>query len=159
MVSIGTVVHSKSERFVVTFCLTSFQADAAQDRYAGLSGPGGFRGGFRGGPRGGPRGLRGLRGGYRGGYASQAGAGRDFSNQDLYADYSGPDQQAAPSALRMDYPAYSAAPPTAPYGGAGYVEPEPSQQIMVRNVCCHIAVILLLFILPFVCLAPLVYCQ
>jgi hypothetical protein len=84
-----------------------------------------------GGPRGG---LRGARGGYRGGYAAQAGAGRDFSNQDLYADYSGPDQQAAPSGLRMDYPAFHNNPGPAAFGNAPYTEPEPGQQIMVRNV-------------------------
>jgi len=115
-----------------------------QDRFAGLSGPGSFRGG---GLRGGIRGLRGggfrgggLRGGFRGGFGGQAGAGRDFSNQDLYADYSGPDQQAAtptgPGGLRMDGHGYNAG-----FGagagagfGAAYTEPEPSQQIMVRNV-------------------------
>lgn len=124
--------------------------EVREDRYAGLTGPG-FRGGFRGGPRGGLRGFRGggfaARGGFggRGGFAGAAGGGhgggRDF-NQDIYADYSGPDgQPSAPSA-----PAVSGI-PTGPgmrndpsYGGFGapygpnYVEPEPSQQIMVRNV-------------------------
>jgi hypothetical protein len=87
----------------------------------------GLRGGsFRGSLRGG------LRGGFRGGYpgAAGGGAGRDFSN-DLYADYSGPDQ-AAPGGAAM--PGYG--------GGAGYgsgatysgYDAEPSQQIMVRNV-------------------------
>jgi len=121
--------------------------EVREDRYAGLSGPGGFRGsGFRGGSRGagGPgRGFRGgLRGGFRGGFAAQAGgAGRDFSNQDLYADYSGPDQQAAPGGLRMDGYGGGGFTATAPaaYGGsggpgAGYAEPDPSQQIMVRNL-------------------------
>jgi RNA recognition motif-containing protein len=123
--------------------------EVREDRYAGLSGPGGFRGGgFRGsrgsgGPsRGGFRG--GMRGGFRGGgFAAQAGgAGRDFSNQDLYADYSGPDQQAAPGGLRMDGygggGGFAATGPAAFGGsggpGAGYTEPEPSQQIMVRNL-------------------------
>ena len=79
----------------------------------------------------------GFRGGSRGGYQGQ-GAGRDFS-QDLYADYSGPDQQQQqPSGLRMD--GYSGPPsgPAAQYGGGGYgsgFDAEPSQQIMVRNVC------------------------
>jgi len=114
--------------------------EVREDRYAGLSGPGGFRGGFRGAPRGGfgGRGLRGggFRGGFRGGYGGQAGAGRDFSNQDIYADYSGPDQGAG-GGLRMDN--YGAG---AGYGGSvggfpsgpAYAEAEPSQQIMVRNL-------------------------
>ncbi|KDR79811.1 hypothetical protein GALMADRAFT_241900 [Galerina marginata CBS 339.88] len=116
--------------------------EVREDRYAGLSG-GGFRGGFRGGPRGLGRGLRGggLRGGggggLRGGY-SQAGGGRDFSDQELYADYPGPDQTAAPGSagggggggLRMNN--YGGA---SGYGGAAnYVDGEPSQQIMVRNL-------------------------
>ena len=113
-----------------------------QDRYAGLSGSSGFRGGLRGGPRGLGRGLRGgPRGGFRGGF-SQAGGGRDFSNSELYADYSGPDQQAAPGGgggLRMD--GYGGGGYGAGAGGGGgfggpqYAEGEPSQQIMVRNVC------------------------
>lgn len=85
-------------------------------------------------------GLRGFRGGFSGGGA----AGRDFS-QDLYADYSGPDQPAAAAAaagggLRMD--GYGAG-----YGGAGgaYGTPaynaEPSQQIMVRNVSLPINIV------------------
>ena len=111
-----------------------------QDRYAGLSGPGGFRGGLRGlrgGFRGGLRGFSGRGGFGRGGGGGFGGAaaGRDFSNQDLYADYIGPDQQSG--GLRMD--GYGAPPAAgfsaqAGYGAAGY-EPEPSQQIMVRNVC------------------------
>jgi RNA recognition motif-containing protein len=109
--------------------------EVREDRYAGLSGPGGFRGGFRGAPRGlGRGGFRGggLRGGYRGGF-SQAGGGRDFSNQELYADYSGPDQQAAPGGgLRMD--SYGGSGFSGPQYGANYVEPDPSQQIMVRNL-------------------------
>lgn len=115
-----------------------------QDRYAGLSGAGSFRGGgFRGGLRGlrGSGGLRGggFRGGFRGGFAGGAAAeGRAF-NQDLYADYSGPDQQSG-SGLRMDSyptgPAFGGGGGFAAAGGSapsGY-EPEPSQQIMVRNV-------------------------
>lgn len=145
---------------------------SVKDRYAGLSGAGGFRGGLRGAPRGlgGGRGLRGggFRGGFRGGgFAAQAGAGRDFSNQDLYADYSGPDQQSAPGGLRMDGyggggGGYGGGGPVGYPGagaGAGYVEPEPSQQIMVRNVCraCFFHVLPLLMS----CwrLASLVYCQ
>ncbi|KAJ8693466.1 g-strand binding protein [Pleurotus ostreatus] len=115
--------------------------EVREDRYAGLSGPGSYRGGLRGAPRGGLRGggFRGggfRGGGFRGGFGAQAGAGRDFSNQDLYADYSGPDQQAP--GLRMDgYGAggYGGAAPGAMGGyGPGYVDPEPSQQIMVRNL-------------------------
>ena len=83
--------------------------------------------------RGGLRGLRGgyrgsFRGGFRGGYGGGPGASRDFSN-DLYADYSGPDQPAPGSGMHG-------------YGGnggyaggyAGGYDAEPSQQIMVRNV-------------------------
>ena len=114
-----------------------------QDRYAGLSGPGGYRGGFRGGLRG----LRGAgrggagfggRGGYgRGGGGGYAAGGRNFSDQDLYKDYVGPEQQAG---------GYTAAgynggeyPGAGGYTGGGYgvgggYESEPSQQIMVRNV-------------------------
>ena len=114
--------------------------EVREDRYAGLTGPGGFRGsGFRGGPRGfGGRGLRGgFRGGFRGGaFAAQAG-GRDFSNQDIYADYSGPEQPTASGGLRMDAygghgggGGYGAG---GGYGGGGY-DAEPSQQIMVRNL-------------------------
>ncbi|TBU60208.1 RNA-binding domain-containing protein [Dichomitus squalens] len=112
--------------------------EVREDRYAGLTGPGSYRGGPRGGLRGaGFRGgLRGgFRGGFRGGYAGgggpgAGGGGRDFSSQDLYADYSGPDQ---PGNLRLG--AYSDG---GAYGGAGGFgagfEPEPSQQIMVRNL-------------------------
>ncbi|KII87679.1 hypothetical protein PLICRDRAFT_112088 [Plicaturopsis crispa FD-325 SS-3] len=127
--------------------------EVREDRYAGLSGPGAFRGGFRGGLRGlrgGGRGFggRGFGGGFRGGYGGGAGAGRDFSNQDLYADYSGPDQGAPTgpggAGLRMDGygggggAGYAGAGPGAGAGfgpgAAGYTEPEPSQQIMVRNL-------------------------
>ncbi|KAJ7653345.1 hypothetical protein DFH06DRAFT_1093715 [Mycena polygramma] len=124
--------------------------EVREDRYAGLSGAGGFRGGLRGGGRGLGRGLRGggFRGGFRGGAyggGGGGGAGRDFSNQDLYADYSGPDQGGAygggggggggggfghgPGGGHGHGAAAFAGP-----GGAGYVEPEPSQQIMVRNL-------------------------
>jgi len=91
-----------------------------------------------------------LRGGFRGGF-SQAGGGRDFSNQELYADYSGPDQPAAPGGgggggggggLRMDN--YGGSGFSGGAYGANYVEPDPSQQIMVRNVglflCCYFLV-------------------
>lgn len=118
--------------------------EVREDRYAGLTGPGSYRGGSRGGPRGGLRGgLRGggFRGGFRGGFGGAAG-GRDFSSQDLYADYSGPDSQGG---LRLgaysDTGAYTASGATAPYGaaaGAAAFEPEPSQQIMVRNVSARL---------------------
>ncbi|KAJ7233504.1 hypothetical protein B0H12DRAFT_1143876 [Mycena haematopus] len=115
--------------------------EVREDRYAGLSGPGGFRGGLRG-ARGLGRGLRGggFRGGFRGGAYGGGGAGRDFSNQDLYADYSGPDQGGAYGGGGGGGGGYGAhggghhgAAFAAP-GGPGYVEPEPSQQIMVRNL-------------------------
>ncbi|KAJ6450737.1 hypothetical protein DFH09DRAFT_1016269 [Mycena vulgaris] len=129
--------------------------EVREDRYAGLSGPGGFRGGARGGLRGlGGRGggLRGLRGGgFRGGGGYAGAGGRDFSNQDLYADYSGPDQGGAGAAYGGGGGGFGAhgggggggggfgghgggghGGPAV--GGAGYVEPEPSQQIMVRNL-------------------------
>lgn len=71
----------------------------------------------------------GLRGGYRGGYAGP-GAGRDFSN-DLYADYSGPDQAAPGGGMHGYGGGYAAG----GYAGAGApYDAEPSQQIMVRNV-------------------------
>ncbi|KAJ7916500.1 hypothetical protein B0H13DRAFT_2250318 [Mycena leptocephala] len=117
--------------------------EVREDRYAGLSGPGGFRGGLRGARGGLGRGLRGggFRGGFRGG-AYGGGAGRDFSNQDLYADYSGPDQAGAYAGGggggggggfgHGHAPAHGTG--FAGPGGAGYVEPEPSQQIMVRNL-------------------------
>jgi len=107
--------------------------EVREDRFAGLSGARG-RGGIRGGLRG-LRGGLGRGGGLRGGYGG--GAGRDFSNQDLYADYSGPDQQTG-GAMRVDGYAGS-------YNGNGYAggvaattavayNLEPSQQIMVRNL-------------------------
>lgn len=116
-------------------------AHAFQDRYAGLSGPGAFRGGLRGfggggrGLRGGFRGSFRGGGGFRGGYGSQ-GPGRDFSSQDIYADYPGPDQSGGHGGhggLRMDSYGGGGSGGGGGYG-YGYVEPEPSQQIMVRNV-------------------------
>ena len=81
------------------------------------------------------RGLRGgFRGSFRGGYGSQ-GPGRDFSSQDIYADYPGPDQaggHGGHGGLRMD--SYGSGGGGGYGGGYGYVEPDPSQQIMVRNV-------------------------
>ncbi|KAE9409344.1 RNA-binding domain-containing protein [Gymnopus androsaceus JB14] len=111
--------------------------EVREDRFAGLSGPGG-RGGFRGGLRGGFRGGFGGRGGFRGGMRGGGfgGPGRDFSNRDLYADYSGPDQQGP--GMRMDsYSAggYNGGMGFHGHGGpAAFTEPEPSQQIMVRNL-------------------------
>ncbi|KAH8113822.1 hypothetical protein DFH11DRAFT_1509965 [Phellopilus nigrolimitatus] len=109
--------------------------EVREDRYAGLSGPGsrgGFRGGFRGGGggfRGGLRGGGGFRGGFRGGFAG--GAGDRAFNQDLYADYSGPDQSAggAPASGFPTGPAFGGG-----FGGAAAYDAEPSQQIMVRNL-------------------------
>lgn len=115
--------------------------EVREDRFAGLSG-------FRGG-RGGLRGLRGMgrglgRGGFRGGYGG-GGSGRDFSNQDIYADYSGPDQPSSRgggAAAESDgYSGGFGNTPSGPrFGGAGagggaHFNAEPSQQIMVRNVC------------------------
>ncbi|RXW23947.1 hypothetical protein EST38_g1928 [Candolleomyces aberdarensis] len=113
--------------------------EVREDRYAGLTGPG-TRGGFRGGARGlRGGGLRGGgRGGFRGGFAGGAGGGRDFS-QDIYADYPGPDGQgSAASPGGGSGPAHMRADQFgsgfhAPFG-PGYVEPDPSQQIMVRNL-------------------------
>ena len=79
-----------------------------------------------------------MRGGFRGGFGGgHGGSGRDFS-QDIYADYPGPDHGTPTGpGLRMEqgfngggFPAAGGA----GFGGAAYVEPEPSQQIMVRNV-------------------------
>lgn len=83
------------------------------------------RGGFRGG-------LRGFRGGY-----AQAAGGRDFSNQELYADYNGPEQQGA--AYGSGAGGGGGGGSTYSGSGGGYnpssfPEGEPSQQIMVRNV-------------------------
>ncbi|KAI0320586.1 RNA-binding domain-containing protein [Amylostereum chailletii] len=101
--------------------------EVREDRFAGLTGPGGFRGGLRGGLRGMRGGFRGGlgRGGMRGGYG---GAGREF-NQDLYADYPGPDAQGTTFAGAGAF--NSSLQPA--YGTQGY-DPEPSQQIMVRNL-------------------------
>lgn len=94
--------HARGARGTYTPFRFLFYADSPERALVGslrgLSGPGGFRGGFRG-ARGLGRGLRGggFRGGFRGGaaFGGGGGAGRDFSNQDLYADYSGPDQGGA----------------------------------------------------------------
>ena len=84
--------------------------------------------------RGGSRGSAfGGRGGYtRGGYHA---GGRTFSDEDLYQDYPGPDQQVGGyrAGFEGTYPG------TAGYGGnygaaGGGFEAEPGQQIMVRNV-------------------------
>jgi len=96
--------------------------EVREDRYAGLSGPGSYRGMGRGlgrGLRGGFRG--GARGAYRGGYGH--GSERSF-NQDLYADYSGPDQGQSTGfgSTSQNQPSFG-----------GYDAP-PSQQIMVRNL-------------------------
>jgi hypothetical protein len=105
-----------------------------QDRYAGLSGPGGHRGGFRGGLRGFRGGLRGSSYGGRGGYGrgGHAAGSRNFSEQDLYKDYPGPDQQAGGYGGGTYEGSF-----TGGYSGgygAGSYDAEPSQQIMVRNV-------------------------
>lgn len=130
--------------------------EVREDRFAGLSGAGGLRGG-RGGPRGGLRGgLRGAgfggRGGFRGGHMGGGGgssSSRDFSSTALYADYPGPESGAAGSGgggsasggggggggsgFDSGYQSGSGGGGAA-FGGAAYVEPEPSQQIMVRNL-------------------------
>ncbi|KAI0296292.1 hypothetical protein B0F90DRAFT_1747081 [Multifurca ochricompacta] len=108
--------------------------EVREDRYAGLSGPGGHRGGFRGGLRGFRGGLRGSSYGGRGGYGRGgfAAGGRNFSDQELYRDYSGPDQQAGGYGGGYDggyTGGYGGS-----YGGAANFESEPSQQIMVRNL-------------------------
>ena len=109
---------------------TSFILYHYLDRYAGLSGSGGFRGGFRGGLRG----MRGGRGGYpRGGYSA---AGH---NEDLYKDYPGPDQQAGtgggyPAGYDAGYAGPGAGGCPGGVYGAGAYEVEPSHQIMVCNV-------------------------
>lgn len=93
-----------------------------------------FRGGLRGAPRGhGRGGFRGgsFRGGFRGGGLAQAGGGRDFSNQELYADYNGPDQ---PSAFGGSGGYGGGSGGSGGYNSATYTEGQPSQQIMVRNV-------------------------
>ena len=123
--------------FFLNTCLLS----DLQDRYAGLTGStGGFRGSSRGAPRGlGRGGFRGGLRGFRGGF-SQAGGGRDFSNQELYADYNGPDQSGAPyggggGGGGGGYSGGGGGGGNSGFGGGGsYPEGEPSQQIMVRNV-------------------------
>jgi RNA recognition motif-containing protein len=101
--------------------------EVREDRCAGLSGPGSFRGGA-GGFRGG---LRGLRGGFRGGGFRGGGFRGGFGGQAA--------APTGPGGLRMDGHGYHAggfAGPGASFGGAAaaYAEPEPSQQIMVRNL-------------------------
>lgn len=81
-----------------------------------------MRGGFRGGLR-----------GFRGGYAASGAPGRDFSSQDLYADYSGPDQPGGGGGLRMDGYGGGYGPAGGAFGAPAF-DAEPSQQIMVRNV-------------------------
>ncbi len=102
-----------------------------------MSGPGGYRGGFRGGLRGLRGGARGSGYGGRGGYArgGYAAGGRNFSDQDLYKDYSGPDQQAGGygGGYEGGYTGAAGGYGAASYGVGGF-ESEPSQQVMVRNV-------------------------
>ena len=100
-----------------------------------MSGPGGYRGGFRGGLRGLRGGLRGSSYGGRGGYGRGGGyatGGRDISDQDLYKDYPGPDQQAGGYGGGTYETGFGGG-----YGGSfgsASFDSEPSQQIMVRNV-------------------------
>ncbi|KIY53296.1 RNA-binding domain-containing protein [Fistulina hepatica ATCC 64428] len=107
--------------------------EVREDRYAGLSGPG-YRGGYRGSPRG-LRGYRGSRG--RGSYGGRdyGGGSRSFSN-DVYADYSGPNQQgpSGGSGLRMDAYAMGNGGYAGGPNAAQYADVEPSQQIIVRNL-------------------------
>ena len=112
--------------------------EVREDRYAGLSGPGG-RGGPRGGLRGGFRGFRGggMRGSHRG---SVSGEGRSFGS-DIYADYSGPSESGM-GGVNGSGGFQGAA--TAPKSSrVPYSVGEPNQQIMVRNVGrvfrCHIS--------------------
>jgi len=118
--------------------------EVREDRYAGLSGSGGFRGGFRGGLRG-MRGGRGGGFGGRGGYArgGHAAVGRSFSAQDLYQDYPGPDQQAGAgtgygTGYEEGFGGAGGRAEAGGYGVGGYgvgaYEAEPSRQIMVRNL-------------------------
>lgn len=74
------------------------------------------------GLRGGPRGS--FRGGFRGGFSH---ANERSFNQDLYADYSGPDQAHASNG------GFGNAQQVGPTGFGGF-DAAPSQQIMVRNV-------------------------
>lgn len=121
--------------------------EVRQDRFAGLSGFRGGRGGLRGLRGGMGRGLG--RGGFRGSFGGGGGSGRDFSNQDIYADYSGPDQ---PSNARGTSDSYNGGGAGGGAGsgfgnggsssfgggagGAAHFNADPSQQIMVRNVRC-----------------------
>ena len=103
--------------------------EVREDRYAGLTGPGGrggLRGGLRGGFRGGPRGG-GMRGSFRGG-AMGSGEGRSFGS-DIYADYNGPSENGVGRSS-----GFTAAGSAASGPPGGYSQGEPSQQIMVRNV-------------------------
>ncbi|EJU02474.1 RNA-binding domain-containing protein [Dacryopinax primogenitus] len=125
------------------------QLEVREDRFAALAGSrgghgggsGGFRGGrggfggggFRGGFGGG---FRGGFGGGRGGFGGPGGGGRQF-DQNLYADYSGPDQAApAPGgggAMGNGFAGgYGPQPGFA--GGFGDQGGQPNQQIMVRNL-------------------------
>ncbi|KAI0821862.1 hypothetical protein BC628DRAFT_1392571 [Trametes gibbosa] len=109
--------------------------EVREDRYAGLTGPGSYRGSGRGGPRGGLRGSgfrgSGFRGGFRGGFAGAG--GRDFSSQDLYADYSGPDSTSGIRLGGFGDSGYSSSTGAGAFPAPGF-EAEPSQQIMVRNL-------------------------
>lgn len=101
--------------------------EVREDRFAGLTGPGSYRGGSRGAPRGGFRGGRGFRG-RGGGFAGGGSEGRSF-DQNLYADYPGPDQQSSSGAATRSDTYQSSS------GGFGpsYDAP-PSQQIMASNL-------------------------
>ena len=102
-----------------------------------MSGPGGYRGsGFLGGLRGFRGGLLGSpyggRGGYgRGGYSD---SGHSFSDQDLYTNYPGPDHQAGECGETYEWGFTGTGGRSGGYGDEGGYEPEPSPQIMVRNV-------------------------
>lgn len=112
-----------------------------QDRYAGLSGPGSYRGGLRGGRggfRGGLRGGGGFRGGFRGGLGGGGDSGRSFDNN-LYADYSGPDSGAGAGSGgggsgSAGYGAGGGFGSSGGFGGSSGFDAEPSQQVMVRNL-------------------------
>jgi len=74
-----------------------------------------------------------MRGGFRGGFGG--GGGERSFNQDVYADYSGPDQQMAGGFAGGGAPTGPAAfGGGAGFGGGADYQVEPSQQIMVRNV-------------------------
>ncbi|VDC01561.1 unnamed protein product [Peniophora sp. CBMAI 1063] len=111
--------------------------EVREDRFAGLSGSRGGRGGLRGLRGGLGRGLG--RGGFRGGFGGGGGgSGRDFSNQDIYADYSGPDQPSNNRSTSDSYGGGGSGFGTSGSsnfgGGGGHFNAEPSQQIMVRNL-------------------------